>query len=72
MTEKAEMELIRALGRIEGKIDALYPMVREQRAAHDALEVRTRLLENWKWYLAGLFSLSLIASVVGVVISVAP
>lgn len=53
-------QIMRSLGVIEGKVDALYPTIARQRQDHENLEERTRILENWRWYLAGLFSLSLI------------
>jgi hypothetical protein len=64
-------QVMRALGRIEGKVDGLYPTVARQRQDHEGLEARTRVLENWKWYLVGLFSLSSIATVVSIVAIIA-
>jgi hypothetical protein len=61
-------QIMRALGEIEGKVEGLYPTVARQRSDHEELEARTRKLENWKWYLAGLFSLTLIGSIVGFVL----
>lgn len=61
-------QIMRALGEIQGKVEGLYPTVARQRFDHEALEERTRTLEAWKWYLAGLFSLSLIGSIVGFVL----
>lgn len=60
-------QLMRALGAIEGKVDALYPTVARQREDIEGLEGRTRKLENWKWYLIGLFSLSSLATVGSIV-----
>ena len=59
--------VMQALGEIKGELRSLHPTVARQRADHDKLEVRTRVLENWKWYVAGLFSLTLILSVAGFV-----
>lgn len=61
-------QVMRALGRIEGKVDALYPTVGRQRKDIENLEGRMRVLESWKWYLAGLFSLTLIGFIVGSII----
>jgi len=61
-------QIMRALGAIEGKVDALYPTIARQRQDHEVLEVRTRVLENWRWYLAGLFSLSFVGVIVGFVL----
>ncbi len=53
-------QVMLALGRIEEKVDGIPPIVKRQREDHEKLEVRTRVLENWRWYLVGLFSLTLI------------
>lgn len=58
-------QVMQALGEIRGEVRSLFPTVARLRADHEDVEKRTRVLENWKWYLAGLFSLTLIASVVG-------
>jgi hypothetical protein len=57
-----------ALGRIEGKVDSIFPTIARQRADHEKLEDRTRSLENWRWYLAGLFSLSLVAVIMEIIL----
>lgn len=68
MSEAEHSEIMRSLGRIEQKVDGLNPTIARQRADHEALEQRTRVLENWRWYLAGLFSLSLLGAIVGFIL----
>ena len=60
-------EIMRALGTIEGKLDGVSGSVVRQREDHENLEVRTRVLENWRWYLVGLFSLGTLGAVYGFV-----
>lgn len=60
-------QIMRSLGRIEGKVDGLRASVERQRQDHEQLEGRTRSLENWRWYIIGLFSLSVISGLVGFV-----
>ena len=55
-----------SLGRIEQKVDGLVPTITRQRIDHEALEVRTRVLENWRWYLVG--TISLIGVIIGFVL----
>lgn len=47
-------QIMRALGRIEGKVDSLVDSFRRLRADHEAVEGRVRHLENWKWYILGI------------------
>ncbi len=60
-------QIMRALGRIEGQVKAMRPTIARQRGDHEALEKRTRVLENWRWYLVCLFSLTMLGAVVGFV-----
>ena len=60
-------EIMRSLGAIEGKLDGVSGSVARQREDHEDLEVRTRVLENWRWYLVGLFSLGAISVAYGFV-----
>ena len=61
-------QVMQALGEIKGELRSLHPTVARQRKDHEAVEVRTRVLENWKWYLTGLFSLTLLVSIVGFIV----
>ena len=58
-----EQTVMRSLGNIEGQLTTLVPMVEQQREDHEELETRTRVLENWRWYLVG--GLTLLGAVVG-------
>ncbi len=59
-------QTMRALGLIEGKVDGLYPTINRLREDHEHLEVRTRTLENWRWYILGCIAVALL--VVGFVV----
>lgn len=52
-----DTRLWQTLGNIEAKIDAL-----------GSLEGRVRVIENWRWYLLGLFSLGTVSGVVGLLV----
>lgn len=57
-------QVMRALGRIEGKVDSLHESVKRLREDHMTVETRVRFLENWRWYVLG------IAASVGVAASI--
>lgn len=58
-------QIMRGLGRIEGKVDSLRDSFQRLRADHEAVESRVRGLENWKWYVIGIAaSVGALASVV--------
>ena len=58
-----EQNVMRSLGTIEGQLTTLVPMVEQQREDHGELETRTRVLENWRWYLVG--GITLLGAIVG-------
>jgi len=47
-------EIMRALGRIEGKLDGVVASQVRLRGDHEAVEGRVRTLENWRWYIIGI------------------
>lgn len=51
---KQHAEVMLALGRIEAKVDSVFPTMARQRADHEELEQRVRSLENWRWYVVGI------------------
>lgn len=60
-----DMEVVRTLGRIEGKLDSLRETILRLRGDHEAVEVRVRLLENWRWYVLGIaMAVATVSSVV--------
>jgi hypothetical protein len=66
--EQQHAQVMHALGEIKGELRSVHPTIARQRQDHERLEARTRVLENWKWYLAGLFSLTLVGSIVGFIL----
>ena len=60
-------EIMGALGEIKGQLVGIVATTVRQRKDHEDLEVRTRVLENWRWYLVGLFSLGTLGAVYGFV-----
>lgn len=48
MTEREEVVLQRALGRLESKVDSILQCLAERARADESLELRVTALERWK------------------------
>lgn len=60
------MEVNRALGRLEGKLDALLQQSASDRSDTDKLRARVSKLENWRTYLMGAWAATIL--IVGFVV----